>query len=688
MADINATDLAEEILSTLSGNEQFVMFDPIEGKRAALSVIANYIAEHGEINGDDIPTIITAIQNELTDVKQDLSDKADQNGVYPDLSAGNITGDFHEDTKPYLYRALRDVASHIGSKAFDTLVGGTVAVNQLLQNGDFSDGTNNWLTESDVTFSVSSGVATFKTDTANNGIRQVLDAVNGHKYAVFISAWADSACTLRIALNSSSQFLAQFSVGTSKAQYSSIKEYTGTTGLKSIYIYPYNATDLNVHIDSIMLIDLTQLFASDPTIADRAYTLEQNTAGSGIAWLKSYGYIRDGYIPYNAGTLQSVLTTGKKVVGFNQFNKDATWTSAGNYILNDSGQQISDNSSSYYLETISVLPNTDYYSLNGMLQYGLQRIYFFDAGGNFISRTAEKNSEFSFTTPSNCYGIKIQYHIDELDISKWCINLSKSTGTPKNGDYLSYESVSYQISPEELRGTLKLVNNEIQYNGDIRYADGTKEVNYAAVDLGTLNYTYATYGVSQRFYATIEAAKNTDSGARANAICAKYITESSNTIYANNVDKVIDVRGTTVSIVDSAYTDPAVFKTAMSGVYLIFEKATPTTETVDPFTSPQQVFSDGTEEYIDTRTVPIPVGHETKYELDLAEKLIGLPWDLSMLAPIENGTTASQAYAAGKYFVRNNEFCKAKTSIASGATFTLGTNYEVTTVGAELFTLA
>lgn len=74
MADINATDLTEEILSTLSGNEQFVMFDPIEGKRAALSVIANYIAEHGEINGDDIPTIITAIQDELTNVKEDLSD--------------------------------------------------------------------------------------------------------------------------------------------------------------------------------------------------------------------------------------------------------------------------------------------------------------------------------------------------------------------------------------------------------------------------------------------------------------------------------------------------------------------------------------------------------------------------------------------------------------------------------------
>ncbi len=57
----------------------------------------------------------------------------------------------------------------------------------------------------------------------------------------------------------------------------------------------------------------------------------------------------------------------------------------------------------------------------------------------------------------------------------------------------------------------------------------------------------------------------------------------------------------------------------------------------------------------------------------------------SMLAPTENGDTASQAYAQGKYFVKNGQFCKAKVAIASGATFTLGTNYEVTTIADELF---
>ena len=54
------------------------------------------------------------------------------------------------------------------------------------------------------------------------------------------------------------------------------------------------------------------------------------------------------------------------------------------------------------------------------------------------------------------------------------------------------------------------------------------------------------------------------------------------------------------------------------------------------------------------------------------------------IAPIENGTTASKAYAQGAYFFHNTKFCKALTAIASGATFTLNTNYTETTVAAEL----
>ena len=49
--------------------------------------------------------------------------------------------------------------------------------------------------------------------------------------------------------------------------------------------------------------------------------------------------------------------------------------------------------------------------------------------------------------------------------------------------------------------------------------------------------------------------------------------------------------------------------------------------------------------------------------------------DNSVIAPVESGTTASRAYAAGAHFIKNGAFCTAKTAIAQGETFTLNTNY-------------
>ena len=48
----------------------------------------------------------------------------------------------------------------------------------------------------------------------------------------------------------------------------------------------------------------------------------------------------------------------------------------------------------------------------------------------------------------------------------------------------------------------------------------------------------------------------------------------------------------------------------------------------------------------------------------------------------ESGTTASQVISAGTYFYLNGTLVRAKIYIASGATFTLNTNYEVVTAGA------
>lgn len=63
----------------------------------------------------------------------------------------------------------------------------------------------------------------------------------------------------------------------------------------------------------------------------------------------------------------------------------------------------------------------------------------------------------------------------------------------------------------------------------------------------------------------------------------------------------------------------------------------------------------------------------------------------SMIAPLENGTTTSQAYAAGEKFVRNNVLYEALVSISQGASFAslaLNTDYKVSDdLEADIFSL-
>lgn len=57
----------------------------------------------------------------------------------------------------------------------------------------------------------------------------------------------------------------------------------------------------------------------------------------------------------------------------------------------------------------------------------------------------------------------------------------------------------------------------------------------------------------------------------------------------------------------------------MNGVYLVYELATPTTDTADPYPATQIAPKGGTEERIDNRAVPVPVGHNTTYYIGMPD---------------------------------------------------------------------
>jgi len=61
--------------------------------------------------------------------------------------------------------------------------------------------------------------------------------------------------------------------------------------------------------------------------------------------------------------------------------------------------------------------------------------------------------------------------------------------------------------------------------------------------------------------------------------------------------------------------------------------------------------------------------------------------DQTAIAPVEDGTTASKAYAIGSHFMRDGQYCTAIAAIAQGASFTLNTNYTVGDVEDYIFGL-
>ena len=214
------------------------------------------------------------------------------------------------------------------------------------------------------------------------------------------------------------------------------------------------------------VFDLTTTFSS--VIADRAYTLEQSTAGSGVAWLKSYGFFTKPYYAYTASpSLQGVKTSAHETVGFNQFDKS---TVTSDKIIGKNGSET--NKTGYsHSDYIQVVPNTVYY-VKGTVGTNVWNVVCFDGGKNPLNEAfLPASGNNVFTTPTNCGYIVV--NVDNTQLDDICINLSWS-GT-HNGEYEAYNKHTYALDDDlTLNGILKLdSNNEIYADGDTYEADGT-----------------------------------------------------------------------------------------------------------------------------------------------------------------------------------------------------------------------
>ena len=622
------------------------------------------------------------------------------------------------DKVPYAFRKTGG-DNTVGKRENDKLVGGTVVWNQrcVTNNNTFT----NWnlspstklskSVDSDaLTVTVSEDLGTSGSFlcgwyvTVNSGV-----FLNGHKYYISADLKVNSA-------NGQAFFTIQRSNGVSifgsypSDWYASENSWVNhatigacgepddiSVGLRfratatSIWLSGDTASAKN-----FIIIDLTQMFGS--TIADYLYNLETATAGAGVAFFKSL--FPKSYYAYNAGTLMSVNAARHETVG-----KNLCYQVLNGYVSAGTNYGTYANDPTCRSLVFDCIAGTEYVFsgiTHNRFVWGI-----FDsvpsAGtitynyGNLTS-----SSTTSFTAPKS--GVCVIY------VSNSAIDTSKAQveiGTVATA-YEPYTKHTYPLdSTLTLRGIPKLdSNNKLYYDGDTYASDGTVTRRYGIVDLGTLTYVRSSL-VNNAFVAVAGLPNDfpvaPSSRAVPNWVC-RYQIYSNNEIEGENVDKAIAwrVSGSNKGVIirDSSYSteynneDCASFKAAMSGVYLVYELTTPTTESASPYTNPQICDGSGTEEYVDAgvlaeeRDVSVPVGHDTEYMTETASNAAGWDTDYStMIAPTEKDFTATRAYSTNNLFIVSGQLYKATSSIANGAAITVGTNCAKTTIGEILTTL-
>lgn len=111
------------------------------------------------------------------------------------------------------------------------------------------------------------------------------------------------------------------------------------------------------------------------------------------------------------------------------------------------------------------------------------------------------------------------------------------------------------------------------YGGTVGVVDGVGQRTMVAVDLGTLTYKANTGRMLAQDLSPI--AKNIGVGPVPNAMCERYYPTNWTNVSIDTTDGSFGITGNQIIIADSNYSDPAVYKEAMSGVYVVYETDEP-----------------------------------------------------------------------------------------------------------------
>jgi hypothetical protein len=309
----------------------------------------------------------------------------------------------------------------------------------------------------------------------------------------------------------------------------------------------------------------------------RSATVTINAAGK---HMKFYGYagtykkiqIESGstattYEPYsNICPISGRTEASVKRTGINQWDEE--WEQG---YIDSHGENTASTINIRSKNFIPIVPNTRYYLKSGYTTVVYCPIFFYDENKVFLSNNLQQIWNTVITTPSNAKYMRFY--------------MNGAYGSVYNNDI----SINYPATDTEYHaynGETKTVTfDHTVYGGEADLTNGKLSEDMTIVDLGTLNWTMATSGGITRFQASLAGLKGSgNNNIPDNMLCEIYKNNSWALVtgYLNDGQICGLGGGNIIAVQDSRYTDATAFKTAMSGVMLCYELATPTESTFTP----------------------------------------------------------------------------------------------------------
>ena len=531
-----------------------------------------------------------------------LSQLAQIDGYYERMAVGNaeqlISTVFVDNQVPYVFRTAGG-STDIGNRLYDTIIGGSLAWNQLIENGNFTSATG-W-GKNRVNISVSDNKATLTaTATVTDAAylkKENLDTLiqTDHQYLVTAHITPSKDTLVRMTLFGKNSDNKSILANTKTRITAIMTKGTGTAGL---YIYVNRGGSLvegdTVVVENVTCFDLTQMFGIQ--IADYIASLETANSGDGIAWFRTY--FPKEYYAFNLGEIFSVNVSAHQTVGFNALD-----------------------------------PETNKAQLLGGHQYEIVGTYssvaYVDINGNTETLTI---SDGLFTPANNG-----ELTVTGADATT-CVHLTWSGY--RNGEFAEYQLRNYPLdSSKTFRGEARLDDtNSLYFDGDEYSSDGTVKRRYREIVLDGTTTGRKIPGDSQvvttgsKIYAYIPldvyGINTANGGGLITNRFVKKVATSEGCVYigSNGHNLIMTNQDQTLDTADKWNT-----WLASNNVTVVYELAESTTDDAEPFVSPQIVDDFGTEKYVDngvqqgTRDVAIPCGHDSQYPPNLRDKLQHIP---------------------------------------------------------------